>query len=106
MRAGNRHSPVNEGYQFGVLAQLGERLHGMQEVTGAVPVGSTRKEESKAAGTVSRLPSSEHASAELKPFRGLKPLGLLSMFYRGYSSARRASRSQREGRECNSRYLH
>ena len=28
---------------YGGLAQLGERLHGMQEVTGSIPVISTRK---------------------------------------------------------------
>jgi hypothetical protein len=26
----------------GALAQLGERLHGMQEVSGSIPLGSTR----------------------------------------------------------------
>ena len=29
--------------QHGGLAQLGERLHGMQEVTGSIPVFSTKK---------------------------------------------------------------
>ena len=28
---------------YGGLAQLGERLHGMQEVTGSIPVFSTTK---------------------------------------------------------------
>ena len=28
---------------YGGLAQLGERLHGMQEVTGSIPVFSTKK---------------------------------------------------------------
>ena len=28
---------------FGGIAQLGERLHGMQEVTGSIPVFSTRR---------------------------------------------------------------
>ncbi len=27
--------------QFGAVAQLGERLHGMQEVVGSIPIGST-----------------------------------------------------------------
>ncbi len=26
----------------GALAQLGERLHGMQEVSGSIPLGSTK----------------------------------------------------------------
>ena len=26
---------------YGALAQLGERLHGMQEVSGSIPLGST-----------------------------------------------------------------
>ena len=30
-------NPVN-----GAVAQLGERLHGMQEVRGSIPLGSTR----------------------------------------------------------------
>lgn len=29
-------------YQFGGIAQLGERLHGMQEVSGSIPLISTR----------------------------------------------------------------
>ena len=29
--------------QFGAIAQLGERLHGMQEVRGSIPLGSTKK---------------------------------------------------------------
>ena len=32
-----------QGKTSGGLAQLGERLHGMQEVTGSIPVISTRK---------------------------------------------------------------
>ena len=27
--------------RFGAIAQLGERLHGMQEVSGSIPLGST-----------------------------------------------------------------
>ncbi len=27
---------------FGAIAQLGERLHGMQEVAGSIPASSTR----------------------------------------------------------------
>ncbi len=30
-----------EKYWYGALAQLGERLHGMQEVSGSIPLGST-----------------------------------------------------------------
>lgn len=35
------------GYQtdpnwYGAIAQLGERLHGMQEVSGSIPLGSTK----------------------------------------------------------------
>ena len=29
---------------IGAIAQLGERLHGMQEVRGSIPLGSTKKE--------------------------------------------------------------
>ncbi len=33
------HSPCP--YDEGPIAQLGERLHGMQEVVGSIPIGST-----------------------------------------------------------------
>ena len=29
---------------YGAIAQLGERLHGMQEVRGSIPLGSTKKQ--------------------------------------------------------------
>ena len=32
---------------YGGLAQLGERLHGMQEVTGSIPVFSTNEEQNE-----------------------------------------------------------
>ena len=32
-------------YGYGAIAQLGERLHGMQEVGGSIPPGSTRVSE-------------------------------------------------------------
>tara|TARA_B100000678_G_scaffold256139_1_gene234280 strand:+ start:213 stop:350 length:138 start_codon:yes stop_codon:yes gene_type:complete len=32
----------NNEFQAGAIAQLGERLHGMQEVSGSIPLGSTR----------------------------------------------------------------
>ena len=35
--AGGRHARL-----VGALAQLGERLHGMQEVRGSTPLGSTK----------------------------------------------------------------
>ncbi len=39
--------PEKPGYHFflgnnGAIAQLGERLHGMQEVSGSIPLGSTK----------------------------------------------------------------
>ncbi len=41
------HSPkprllVANTMAIGALAQLGERLHGMQEVSGSIPLGSTK----------------------------------------------------------------
>ena len=30
-------------YNVGGIAQLGERLHGMQEVSGSIPLSSTKK---------------------------------------------------------------
>ena len=38
---------------FGALAQLGARLHGMEEVTGSNPVCSTREKAGKSAGMAS-----------------------------------------------------
>jgi hypothetical protein len=34
-------SPCFQGVIHGAVAQLGERLHGMQEVVGSSPIGST-----------------------------------------------------------------
>ena len=34
---------VRDGTGYGGLAQLGERLHGMQEVSGSIPLFSTKK---------------------------------------------------------------
>ncbi len=31
----------NKVFRFGAIAQLGERLHGMQEVSGSIPLSST-----------------------------------------------------------------
>ena len=36
------HNPISPIY--GGLAQLGERLHGMQEVSGSIPLSSTKTE--------------------------------------------------------------
>ncbi len=36
---------------FGAIAQLGERLHGMQEVSGSIPLSSTKIPESVASAT-------------------------------------------------------
>ena len=36
-------SPLRERSEIGALAQLGERLHGMQEVSGSIPLGSTKR---------------------------------------------------------------
>ena len=40
-RPGNAH--YNAPSFVGGIAQLGERLHGMQEVSGSIPLTSTRK---------------------------------------------------------------
>jgi hypothetical protein len=37
---------------FGAIAQLGERLHGMQEVSGSIPLSSTTKRIKKRQGFV------------------------------------------------------
>ncbi len=36
-------SCVSSQARFGAIAQLGERLHGMQEVGGSIPPSSTKK---------------------------------------------------------------
>jgi hypothetical protein len=39
----NQEAAINyaDQYDFGAIAQLGERLHGMQEVVGSSPTSST-----------------------------------------------------------------
>lgn len=39
--AGQTALPGRLRMENGALAQLGERLHGMQEVSGSIPLGST-----------------------------------------------------------------
>jgi hypothetical protein len=42
MAATRSHHPEGDRQKWqGALAQLGERLHGMQEVSGSIPLGST-----------------------------------------------------------------
>src|SRR5690606_10259092 len=43
MLAGGSRSRYNHGLRFGGIAQLGERLHGMQEVSGSIPLTSTNR---------------------------------------------------------------
>ncbi len=44
MRAGpGRRFPDGRSSKYGAIAQLGERLNGIQEVTGSIPVSSTNK---------------------------------------------------------------
>ncbi len=38
-----RRCSFSVSYAYGAIAQLGERLHGMQEVDGSIPSGSTNK---------------------------------------------------------------
>ena len=35
---------ISQKTMIGAIAQLGERLHGMQEVRGSIPLGSTKKQ--------------------------------------------------------------
>jgi hypothetical protein len=42
MKIGFRHCAVVFQNPDGAIAQLGERLHGMQEVGGSIPPGSTK----------------------------------------------------------------
>ena len=55
----------NVFWRRGVIAQLGERLHGMQEVIGSIPISSTIKLETKTTdgGIADALPT------ELYPHR-------------------------------------
>ena len=39
----HRRGPKPAGKEFGAIAQLGERLNGIQEVVGSIPSGSTNK---------------------------------------------------------------
>ena len=49
---------------FGALAQLGERLHGMQEVRGSIPLGSTKLQKSWLAFQV--IPEADRASPHMQ----------------------------------------
>ena len=40
----HRRGPKPAGKEFGAIAQLGERLNGIQEVVGSIPSGSTKKD--------------------------------------------------------------
>ena len=42
MRALHDEAAFNKAPKFGAIAQLGERLHGMQEVSGSIPLSSTK----------------------------------------------------------------
>ena len=59
---------LGSSYQVGGLAQLGERLHGMQEVSGSIPLSSTRH------GFL-RLTSLKGQSADIFQYGGLAQLG-------------------------------
>ena len=37
------HLALNEARKYGGIAQLGERLNGIQEVSGSIPLISTKK---------------------------------------------------------------
>ena len=41
---GYKQLVLKEIYYYGVVAQLGERLNGIQEVRGSIPLSSTNKE--------------------------------------------------------------
>jgi hypothetical protein len=41
---GLRNSPLGKRIRTGAIAQLGERLNGIQEVGGSIPPGSTIKQ--------------------------------------------------------------
>ena len=44
---------------YGAIAQLGERLHGMQEVSGSIPLGSTNSRSNRRNTTLTRKSSRE-----------------------------------------------
>ena len=75
--------------QFGGIAQLGERLHGMQEVSGSIPLTSTK------------FPVSASGQSQ-KPHRK-RPEHTI---YRGYSSAGRALAWHARGQRFDPAYLH
>ncbi|CAI8742640.1 hypothetical protein EMIT0P218_140078 [Pseudomonas sp. IT-P218] len=48
------------GEKSGAIAQLGERLHGMQEVSGSIPLSSTNFTSSRSGHTGLESISSQH----------------------------------------------
>ena len=57
---------------IGALAQLGERLHGMQEVSGSIPLGSTILPQQSSAATI---PCWEQASSRRVTLPGMRSIG-------------------------------
>ena len=52
-----RQGAANKTPAYGGLAQLGERLHGMQEVTGSIPVFSTNQMQNEHSVTIQTVGS-------------------------------------------------
>ncbi len=62
--------------EFGVIAQLGERLHGMQEVRGSIPRSSTifRKESRKGHRIAVAFLFLRYLVSRISPIAWVKPL--------------------------------
>jgi len=61
----------NPALPVGGIAQLGERLHGMQEVSGSIPLTSTNKQELRT-GAPHQLPNKKPDCLKLPPLRALR----------------------------------
>ncbi len=65
-----RHAFIRKGIQHcGVIAQLGERLHGMQEVRGSIPRSSTKfcsKQTKSDFGVIAQLGERLHGMQEVR----------------------------------------
>ena len=67
-------NPLGQGYYFapqrrGAIAQLGERLHGMQEVSGSIPLSTTKFRLAAEAGKQDRVQQPGLEGKKVRPLR-------------------------------------
>ena len=93
---------MNLVLKYGVIAQLGERLHGMQEVIGSIPISSTISR--SLSGGIAQL--GEHLLCKQRVIGSIPFTSTIHILMWGYSSVGRASALQAEGHRFDPVYLH